>query len=47
MSSRQQPAESDEPVEFNFDWTFNHYPRAYERPGVTMVVYRLRGGACA
>jgi hypothetical protein len=31
------------PVEFNFDWSFNHYPRAYERPGPNVVVYRLRG----
>jgi hypothetical protein len=34
------------PVDFNFDWSFNHYPRAYERPGPTVVVQRLRAGAC-
>jgi hypothetical protein len=31
------------PVEFNFDWSFNQYPRAFERPGPHVVVYRLRG----
>ena len=35
------------PVEFNFDWSFNQYPRAYARPGPNVVVYRLRGGRCA
>ena len=35
------------PVEFNFDWSFNHYPRAYQRPGPTVVIQRLRAGACA
>jgi hypothetical protein len=34
------------PVEFNFDWSFNQYPRAYENPGPTVVVQRLREGAC-
>ena len=34
------------PVKFNFDWTFDFYPRAYERPGPVMQVYRLRGGTC-
>jgi len=34
------------PVPFNFDWSFNHYPRAYERPGPTVVVQRLRAGRC-
>jgi hypothetical protein len=34
------------PVKFNFDWTFNYYPLAYERPGPVMRVYRLRGGLC-
>jgi Dolichyl-phosphate-mannose-protein mannosyltransferase len=37
----------DGPVEFNFDWSFNQYPRAYERPGPTVVIQRLREGACA
>jgi hypothetical protein len=34
------------PVEFNFDWSFDYYPRAYHRPGPVMTVYRLRGGRC-
>ena len=32
-----------EPVKFNFDWSFDFYPMAYERPGPVMTVYRLRG----
>jgi 4-amino-4-deoxy-L-arabinose transferase-like glycosyltransferase len=35
------------PVGFNFDWTFNYYPLAYNRPGPLMTVYRLQGGRCA
>jgi 4-amino-4-deoxy-L-arabinose transferase-like glycosyltransferase len=35
------------PVAFNFDWTFDYYPLAYQRPGPEMTVYRLRGGNCA
>ncbi|MEA2148713.1 MAG: hypothetical protein QOD69_543 [Solirubrobacteraceae bacterium] len=35
------------PVGFNFDWTFNYYPLAYNRPGPEMTVYRLQGGKCA
>ena len=35
------------PVEFDFDWSFNQYPRAYERPGPSVIVYRLRDGRCA
>jgi Dolichyl-phosphate-mannose-protein mannosyltransferase len=34
------------PVAFNFDWTFDYYPLAYQRPGPEMTVYRLRGGRC-
>jgi hypothetical protein len=34
-------------VAFNFDWTFNYYPLAYNRPGPTLTIYRLRGGGCA
>jgi hypothetical protein len=34
------------PVKFNFDWSFDYYPRAYARPGPLMVVYHLRGGVC-
>jgi hypothetical protein len=36
-----------EPVPFNFDWSFDHYPRAYARPGPVMTVHRLDGGRCA
>jgi 4-amino-4-deoxy-L-arabinose transferase-like glycosyltransferase len=35
------------PVQFNFDWTFNYYPLAYNRPGPEMTVYKLQGGQCA
>jgi hypothetical protein len=35
------------PVGFNFDWSFDHYPMAYERPGPTVIVYRLERAACA
>ncbi len=35
------------PVAFGFDWSFDYYPLAYERPGPLMSVYRLRGGRCA
>jgi len=34
------------PVAFDFDWSFDYYPLAYERPGPTMTVYRLHGGRC-
>ncbi|MEA2358910.1 MAG: hypothetical protein QOI62_2170 [Solirubrobacteraceae bacterium] len=34
------------PVAFNFDWTFDYYPLAYERPGPVMQVFHLRGGRC-
>jgi 4-amino-4-deoxy-L-arabinose transferase-like glycosyltransferase len=34
------------PVAFNFDWSFDYYPTAYQRPGPVMTVYRLRGGRC-
>ena len=35
------------PVPFGFDWSFDYYPLAYERPGPQMTIYRLRGGRCA
>jgi 4-amino-4-deoxy-L-arabinose transferase-like glycosyltransferase len=31
---------------FNFDWSFDYYPLAYERPGPELVVYRLHGAKC-
>jgi hypothetical protein len=35
-----------EPVKFNFDWSFDYYPLAYDSPGPVMRVYRLKGGRC-
>jgi 4-amino-4-deoxy-L-arabinose transferase-like glycosyltransferase len=35
------------PVAFDFDWSFDYYPLAYDRPGPEMTVYRLHGGGCA
>ena len=35
------------PVPFGFDWSFDYYPLAYDRPGPQMTVYRLLGGRCA
>jgi hypothetical protein len=34
------------PVAFGFDWSFDYYPLAYERPGPEVTIYRLRGGRC-
>jgi hypothetical protein len=36
----------DDEVEFNFDFTYDFYPLAYDRPGPRVHVYRLRGGRC-
>jgi hypothetical protein len=33
-------------IRFNFDWSFDYYPLAYERPGPLMTIYRLHGGRC-
>ncbi len=40
-------SEGKGPVKFNFDWTFDYYPLAYNRPGPEMTIYRLQGGQCA
>ncbi len=40
-------AKGEGPVKFNFDWTFDYYPRAFHRPGPDITIYRLRGGECA
>jgi hypothetical protein len=40
-------ARGRDPVEFNFDWTFDYYPLAYHRPGPVVTVYRLTSGRCA
>jgi hypothetical protein len=34
------------PVPFGFDWSFDYYPLAYDRPGPDVTVYRLHGGRC-
>jgi hypothetical protein len=34
------------PVAFDFDWSFEYYPLAYQRPGPVVTVYRLHGGRC-
>jgi len=45
---RESPYRSGSgPVDFNFDWSFDYYPKAYERPGPALTVFRLRGGKCA
>ena len=31
-----------DPVPFNFDLSYNYYPPAYQRPGPTVRIYRLR-----
>ena len=47
VAHRISPYEPGEgPVDFNFDWSFNQYPQAYERPGPSVVIFRLRNGAC-
>ncbi len=35
------------PVAFGFDWSFDYYPLAYDRPGPAITVYRLHGGRCS
>jgi hypothetical protein len=30
------------PVKFNFDWSFDYYPMAYDRPGPFMTVWKLK-----
>ncbi len=35
------------PVRFNFDWSFDSYPLAYERPGPVVTIWRLKTGGCA
>jgi hypothetical protein len=34
------------PERFNFDFSFNYHPFSYDRPGPTVLIYRLRGSAC-
>ncbi|HEY2200719.1 MAG TPA: hypothetical protein VGH56_02440, partial [Solirubrobacteraceae bacterium] len=40
-------SQGQRPVAFDFDWSFDYYPLAYDRPGPEMTVYRLHGGRCA
>jgi hypothetical protein len=40
-------AKGQRPVAFNFDWSFDYYPIAYQRPGPQMTIYHLRRGRCA
>jgi len=39
-------AGEDRPVAFSFDWSFDYYPLAYQRPGPEMTIYRLQGARC-
>ncbi|HEY1521470.1 MAG TPA: glycosyltransferase family 39 protein [Solirubrobacteraceae bacterium] len=34
------------PPEFNFDWSFDYYPRQYRLPGPAITIYHLGGGNC-
>ncbi len=45
--SSSSAAPGSGPVAFSFDWSFDYYPLAYERPGPEVAVYRLHGGRCA
>jgi Dolichyl-phosphate-mannose-protein mannosyltransferase len=40
-------ASGQDPVPFGFDWSFDYYPLAYQRPGPLITIYRLRAGRCA
>jgi hypothetical protein len=44
---RESPWAKGERQGFNFDWSFDAYPLAYERAGPEMTVYRLKTGRCA
>lgn len=48
LAYRASPyARGERRVGFSFDWSFDYYPLAYERPGPEVDIYRLRGGRCA
>jgi hypothetical protein len=34
-------------VPFDFDWSFDYYPLAYQRPGPEVTIYKLGGPGCA
>jgi 4-amino-4-deoxy-L-arabinose transferase-like glycosyltransferase len=33
-------------VDFNYDWAYDFYPMAYERPGPMVLIYRLHRSRC-
>ena len=39
-------AQGAEPAPFNFDYSYNYLPSAYERPGPVISVYKLKGRGC-
>jgi hypothetical protein len=39
--------QGEDPIEFNFDWSFDYYPLAYHRPGPLISIYRLTNDRCA
>jgi len=44
IGSRHDPGEDE--VEFNYDYAYDFYPLAYDRPGPAVLIYRLHGGRC-
>jgi hypothetical protein len=34
-------------VPFDYDWTYDFYPLAYDRPGPMVLVYQLHDGRCS
>jgi hypothetical protein len=40
------PYDHQAQVGFNFDWTFDYYPLAYDRPGPEVFIYRIPGPGC-
>ncbi len=36
----------DDKVDFDYDFSYNFEPLAYDRPGPAVIVYRLHGGKC-
>ncbi|MGI8632084.1 MAG: ArnT family glycosyltransferase [Solirubrobacterales bacterium] len=40
------PYDRQADAEFNFDWSFDYYPAAYDRPGPEVVIYRIGGPLC-
>ena len=44
--SRPRRRKGKGPVKFNFDWSFNSYPLAYDATRAGDAIYRLSGGKC-